>query len=277
MNEMMNIEMNLPQKIYHDIAKLSEETQNALMKCDKAINTWNRSHSNNTWKAITIGGEHMPLRRLRQIAAEISRKKDAMTEAKFAWLKRVQLSEVYKEKAEDEKSPAKKKYLEIKAQEQKELAECLHRPYIGAMKDVIELSKLHDSIIEQVTKEYGKFDEEIFEMEEAKYWVKRSFAQSLRDIRAIGKISKGEQELLEQIGLDPVVVTQILSVFLNKQIKVVVDNVNNLDSKVKSESLDNFLDECAEKFYQASYEKMKRIGFSELIDRETLLIDEGEK
>jgi hypothetical protein len=67
------------------------------------------------------------------------------------------------------------------------------------MKDVITLSALYD----ELKAPYENYTEEDFEREEAKSHLKRSLSQSLRDIRQSGRITKGEQEYLEQIGVNP--------------------------------------------------------------------------
>ena len=56
-------------------------------------------------------------------------------------------------------------------------------------------------IKEAITKQ--GFTEEDFELEEGKSHLKRSLVQCIRDIRQSGSITKGEQEYLEQIGVNP--------------------------------------------------------------------------
>ena len=58
---------------------------------------------------------------------------------------------------------------------------------------------------------------EAIEKAEVKYWLTRSFRQSLRDVRESGTITKGEQELLEQLGLDPLTILKEHRDFLSKQ------------------------------------------------------------
>jgi len=222
---------------------------------------------------MTIGGEYSDSRRLRQVAAELQRKKDALLEAKYNFLERCAKAEIKKVEAEEEQDPLKKKLKEIQAEKLAAQATMVERPYIGAMKDVVELSKLHDSIVERIKAEYGKADEETFEIDEAKYWVKRSFAQSLRDIRERGCITKGEQELIEQIGLDPLIVDRVLKSYLS-EFNNTVNSLKESKQEVGASSscFESFLNVCADEFYKAASEKLKRISLPESFDKEDLFL-----
>jgi len=228
------------------------KVENALTQVEKSFTIWNRSHSNYQWKSIVVGSHHTPLRRLRQISAEISNKKNAMEEAKYKYLERTKMAEIKRDKAENESNKLQKEYLLLQAEKYDATAKMIEKPYLGAIKDILALVTLYSSIEKGIIKKYGKLDEETFEIEEAKYWVMRSFAQSLRDIRHTSVISAGNQELLEQIGLDPFVIHKLLGGYC-KETKDAVSP--------SSEKLETFLHECAEEYYQASIGKMKRIGF----------------
>jgi hypothetical protein len=245
---------------------LEKRVNSILEEIKPSFAIFNRSHSNFTWKTMTIGGEYTPLRRLRQISAELSRKKDALIEAKYAYLSRIKQAEIKYDEAEKEQDPLRKEYKMLKAEELQEKAEMVHKPYLGAMKDVLELGNLYKQTKELILNKYGKLDEEVFEIEEAKYWVIRAFAQGLRGIRQAGTINAGDQELLEHIGLDPSTIQNLLCEFLENQKSINVD----------SQELESFLVACAEKYYRAGIERMKRVGFSEVIERENIYTEETE-
>ena len=245
--------------------ELAKKAELAIVKCEKSLSIWNRSHSDFMWKNMTVGGEYGPLRRLRQISAQLSNKKNAMIEAKYGYLNKIKLAQLKRAEAEKEPEPLKKDYLLFKAQELEDKARMVEQPYLGCVKDVLELSKIYDTIVNEITEKYGKFDEEVFEVEESKYWVKRSFYQSLRDIRERGTITKGEQELLEQIGLDPQVIEKMLRSFIQENME---------SNNPNSEKLDKFIDECSERFYIASADKRKRIMIPIEIDKDHLFLDE---
>ena len=230
------------------------EVESALTQVEKSFAIWNRSHSNYQWKSIVVGSHHTPLRRLRQISAEISNKKNAMEEAKYKYLERTKLAEIKRDKAKNEHDKLQKEYLLLQAGKYDATAKMIEKPYLGAIKDILALSALYSSIEKGIIEKYGKLDEETFEKEEAKYWVMRAFAQSLRDIRQSGVILNGNQELLEQIGLDPSVIHKLLVEYCNE---------TKDDTSPSSEKLEVFLRECAEEYYQTSTGKMERIGFSD--------------
>ena len=69
----------------------------------------------------------------------------------------------------------------------------------GAMKDVLALNELY----EEMKDKFDGFTEADFEKQESKSHLKRSLVQCIRDVRQQGSITKGEQEYLEQIGVNP--------------------------------------------------------------------------
>ena len=69
----------------------------------------------------------------------------------------------------------------------------------GCMKDILTLHDLYTQLKAQV----GEINENDVEAEESKAHLQRSLVQSVRDVRERGAITKGEQEYLEQIGVNP--------------------------------------------------------------------------
>jgi len=248
-----------------EIKELSKKTAESLIKCEYATKIWNRSRSGMMLRNMTVGGEYSSLRQMRQVAAEIKMKHLAMIEAKYKILKRRKKAEIKREKANTESNKLKRDLLILEAEELESRAVMVEEPYIGAMREVVELSRLHDFLEKKIREEHGKFDEEVFELEESKYWVRRSFDQSLRDIRQFGNITVGNQELLEHIGFDPFVVKKMLIDFLK-------DNENRTD--VNGQHILKFLDVCAEKFCNVSVARMKFLGLPYDVDNKHLLLEE---
>jgi len=202
---------------------------------------------------------------MRKVVAELQKKKLAMVEAKYKVLKNKKSAEMKRDEATRELNPLKKEYLELEAEELEIMSDLVEQPYQGAMREVIELTILHDALEKKIRKENnGKLDEEVFEREESKYWVKRSFAQSLRDMRQSGKITTGNQELLEQIGLDPSVVKKILEHFIE---------LNRGDTNPSGYNIEQFLEECAEKYHTAAASKMERMGLPCDIETDHLMLE----
>ena len=61
--------------ITQDNRILEKQVETALAKTEKSFAIWNRSHSNFVWTNIIVGTQYMPCRQLRQISAELSKRK----------------------------------------------------------------------------------------------------------------------------------------------------------------------------------------------------------
>lgn len=196
----------------------------ALQNTEELSNVWNRSHSQWTWKHLNLT-YHSPFKNMRQISAEMSNKKKALNHAKWNYIK----TEVKIKKLEEKLENPKIEYwteveTKIKLAEKKEnLVEQMK--YIqGAMKDVLALNDMY----EQLKSKVNSFSEEDFEKEEAKSHLRRSLVQCLRDVRMSGHITKGEQEYLEQIGVNPSKVQHLLRNYVNEETSVETWDVSSL-------------------------------------------------
>lgn len=181
------------------LAENAKRTDLAIDNMKSLLNIWNHSHSQFDWKHIVMSF-YSPWRNMEQVEAEMSRKRAALNEAKWRQVR----NEIELKKCIEQLEKGNLEYwdeidLKVKIAEMQEgLADGTQ--YIeGAMKDVLAL---HD-IYESLKKEVANFTEEDMEKEEAKCHLMRSVSQCLRDIRQFGTITKGEQEYLEQIGVNP--------------------------------------------------------------------------
>ena len=230
----------------------SEKVDVAIQNTNELHNIWNHSHTQWMWKHLNLSW-HAPLKNMRQISAEISRKKGALNEAKW---KHVQ-NEVKIKKIEEELSkPELLDYwrevdLKIKlAQLQEGLAEgSTHIE--GAMKDILALNEL----FEQLKSKVSSFSEEDVEKEETKTHLKRSIVQCIRDIRQGGSITKGEQEYLEQIGVNPMKMQNILREYVKSEAAADTWDVSGL-----YEFVDGVVEELAE-HHQVDKVRMNLQGF----------------
>ena len=230
----------------------SEKVDVAIQNTNELHNIWNHSHTQWMWKHLNLSW-HAPLKNMRQISAEISRKKGALNEAKW---KHVQ-NEVKIKKIEEELSkPELLDYwrevdLKIKlAQLQEGLAEgSTHIE--GAMKDILALNEL----FEQLKSKVSSFSEEDVEKEETKTHLKRSIVQCIRDIRQGGSITKGEQEYLEQIGVNPMKMQNILREYVKSEAAS-----NSWDVSGLYEFVDGVVEELAER-HQVDKVRMNLQGF----------------
>jgi hypothetical protein len=182
------------------LAQNAEKVDLAIANTKDLQNIWNRSHTQWMWKHLNLSYLD-PHKNMRQIAAEIARKRQALNEAKWNQIK----TEVKIRKIEEQLSDSTtldywtEVDLKVRlAEYQEKLAEGMS--YVeGAMKDILAL----DNLFEQLKNKTKEFSELEIEKAESKAHIKRSVTQCIRDVRQSGSISKGEQEYLEQIGVNP--------------------------------------------------------------------------
>ena len=248
--------------------ELALKTKSAIERCKDTVNIWSRSRSGTNLKNMTVGGHLGPMRMMRQIAAELQSKQAALSENKFKILKKQKQIQIRERDIDKEKDELKKDLLQIEIDKLKANVAQAERPYVGAMREVVALAEMHDKIKLEILNKYGKLDEEVFELEEAKYWVRRSFDQCLRDIRHQGAIGSGNQELLEQIGLNPSAVIALLTSYLNGE---------GEKPAMSGSGLHKFLDECADEYYPASKERLKLIGLPTEINKDVLVLTATEE
>lgn len=197
---------------------LAENTQlvdKAIENSRELQNIWNHSHSQWDWKHLNLH-YHSPYKNMRQIGAEITSKKNALNDAKWRQIKNeVKIRQIEEKLEQGNLDYWKEVKLKIKLTQQKEaMAEGML--YIeGAMKDLLALNDLY----EQLKSKVSDFSENDFELEESKNHLKRSIVQCIRDVRQSGSITKGEQEYLEQIGVNPGKMQLLIRQYLQKEIE----------------------------------------------------------
>jgi hypothetical protein len=191
----------------------AEITDKAIADMQPLQKVWNHSHSQWDWKHITFSF-FSDFRNMKQIEAEMSRKRSALNDAKWRQVK----NEIKIRKIEEQLAAGNLDYwqeidLKVKLAELKEgIAEGTE--YIeGAMKDVMALHSLY----EQLKAKVANFTEEDFEREESKSHLKRSLVQCIRDVRQFGTITKGEQEYMEQIGVNPAKIQILIRNYIEEE------------------------------------------------------------
>lgn len=233
------------------LAENSQLVDTALQNTQELQNIWNRSHTEWTWKHINLS-YHSPLKNMRQIAAEVTSKKNALNEAKWRQVK----NEVKIRKLEEKLSDPNLEYWDevegkVKlAQLREGMAE--GSLYIeGAMKDVLALNELY----EQLKSKVSDFSEEDVEKEESKSHLKRSLVQCIRDVRQSGNITKGEQEYMEQIGVNPGKIQRMIREYVAEEAVSESWDTNGLHDFV-DHVVSNLIDNC-----KVDEAKMNRMGF----------------
>lgn len=230
----------------------TKEVDAALQNVGELQNIWNHSHSQWDWKHLNLH-YHSPYKNMRQLSAEIARKKSALNEAKWRHIK----AEVKVKKLEEKLTDPNIEYWDevdtkIKlAQKKEQLAEGIII-IEGAMKDVLALNQIYEELKSKV----NSFSEVDFEKEETKNHLKRSLVQSIRDVRMTGAITKGEQEYLEQIGVNPSKVQNLLRDYVTEESEQESWDVSEL-----YEFVDRLTNELTE-VHKVDQKRMELQGFS---------------
>ena len=197
------------------LAENAKKVDLAIANVAETERIWNRSHSQWTWRHINLSYA-APMKNLRQVSAEMTRKREALEEAKWNYMKNEIKLKQKEDRLAKEKDSLKAQLIEIDIAQLKSGMANGMKYVEGAMKDVLTLSNLYDDLKER----YSDYNEEDFEKEEARSHLKRSLVQCLRDVRQSGRITKGEQEYLEQIGVNPGKITLDMLAFLDYEQKI---------------------------------------------------------
>jgi len=237
---------------------LMENTQKvdyALQNVGELHNIWNHSHSQWTWRHLNLS-YHAPYKNMRQIAAEVNSKKAALNEAKWRHVENEMKLRKYEDELRKGQESGTLDYwreveLKIKITKLQEgLADGMK--YIeGAMKDVLTLNELYEQLKEKVS----GFSEADMESEETKTHLKRALVQCIRDVRQYGSISKGEQEYIEQIGVNPMKLQGLLKKYVESEA-----NSDSWDISGLYEFVDKLADELTD-VYKVDQVRMQMQGF----------------
>lgn len=195
------------------LAENSVMVTEAFKNTNELQNIWNRSHSQWDWKHINMS-YHGDFKNVRQIAAEINRKKQALDEAKWRHVKNeIKLRKIEEKLENPDLDYWRRIELQVEVAQMREGIASGTTYIEGAMKDVLALNNLY----EQMKDKFEGFTEADFEREESKSHLKRSVVQCIRDVRQSGSITKGEQEYLEQIGVNPTKMLYLIREYINKE------------------------------------------------------------
>jgi len=233
----------------------SRQVDKALANVGELETIWNHSHTQWTWKHINFS-YHSPMKNMRQISAEISSKKGALNTAKWKHVKneiKIQKIQEQLDKGNQDGTLDYWKEIDLKvklAELQEGMVESAR--YIeGAMKDVLAMNEMYEQLKERV----NSFSEYDVELEESKSHLKRSLVQCIRDVRQGGSITKGEQEYMEQIGVNPMKVQKAIRIYVASE-----EEDDSWDVSKLHEFVDNMTNELID-FYQVDKKVMELRGF----------------
>jgi hypothetical protein len=191
-----------------------------------------RSNSQTTLSMMTLTmmSGQSPMRQIRQILAEIDKKKAALAEAQvgYAKLKKKTFS------GEDDVSVAKERLNGYRIQS-------LEVKIENAIKDIATLITAYDALVE--THGIPDWTEEDFERAEARHHVRRGFELLYRNLIELGRAKDATIEYLQQFGVHIQVALAEVSGFIMATEQAIKDG-----ERPDSSAIEGFLDQMADKY-----------------------------
>jgi len=215
--------------------------------CDEAVQIatnlneiWNHAHTQYAWKHINFSNFD-PILNMRQISAEIQNKADIVDQSKWNVLEtQIKIQEVEHKLGQLDESIPQQRFKKMRlmlalgsmrSSEERDLL-----MLEGAMKDLIAIKGNY----EELNKTVSGITEYEIEEDQAYAHMSRSIQQCIRDVRQSGSITKGEQEYLEQIGINP---SKLLNAIKNYLIRE--ENSDNWDTRELFEFVNSLANDLA--------------------------------
>ena len=224
--------------------------ESKMGEVDRAVRSFSKQNTQVDMKlrTLTMLSVGSPYRTLRQILAQIEKKRSALQESYFNVLEKQVEVEKLKTK-DDELSKIQLAKAQCGVNSSNASVE-------AALKDIGMLLQIYDEIKESYNIPEN-WDEADMEKEEVSHNIKGAFRNGLRDFIVNGRIGMGTIEWFEQMGIGPIEANKEIINFLG-------------EDKDDYEAFIEFLREMAEK-YKDHYKKvMKMLGIKTLIDTEWL-------
>ena len=212
-----------------------EKVKRFLPELEEKTRAFDRQNSQTTLAMMTLTmlNGQSPYRIMRQIMAEVEKRKGALAEAQVNHAKTLkEIGELESSQDFVEQAEYRQKCVNITTMEQK---------INGSFKDIACLIDAYNNIKESNAIE--DWDEEAFEKEEKKHHVRRAFELMYRNIFQSGRASEAAIEYCQQFGIHPQVCMSEVSGYL----QYTAERIQNQDYP-HANDLEEFLDEMAEKY-----------------------------
>ena len=229
------------------VAKVNE----FLPELDSKTKYFDRNNSQSTLSmmSITMLNGQSPMRMMRQIMAEVEKRKMALAEAQVNHAK--QLEEIEELQTKLQIDPDNN-LLNAKLR-QVMVGITAHESKInGSFKDIAVLIDSYNAIKENNGIE--DWDEEQFEREEKRHHVRRGFELMYRNLMDGGRASTATIEYMQQYGVHP----QVGLVEVQSYMNSVTDRMNN-GVMPHANDLEDFLDAIADKYWTNANKTSERI------------------
>ena len=213
-----------------------EKVNRYLPELEEKTRAFDRNNSQSTlaFMTLTMLNGQSPYRMMRQIMAEVEKRKGALVEAQVNHAKH--LKEI--ERLQDEEDPVlqakyRQKCVNITTMEQK---------INGSFKDIATLIDAYNNIKE--ANGIDEWDEVAFEKEEKKHHVRRAFELMYRNVLVGGRAAESTIEYCQQYGVHPQVCLTEVSGYLQYTAELIAKGAE----PPHANHLEDFLDEMGEKY-----------------------------
>jgi len=224
-----------------------EKVSQYLPELDQKTKAFGSQNTQTTLSLMTLTmlGGQSPYRMLRQILAEVERRKGALSECQVNHAKLVkEINELEGETDPVEAAKYRKACVDIFTLEQK---------INGSFKDIAILIDAYNNIKE--TQGIGdEWDEESFENEEKRHHVRRCFEMMYRNLLDGGRVSTSTIEYMQQFGVHPQICQKEVSGYM------AFTNDRIIQGEIlHANDLEDFLDEMGEKYWKGADKTSERI------------------
>jgi hypothetical protein len=236
-------------------AKVAER----LPEIDKATRAFDRNNSQTTLNMMTLTmlNGHSPMRMLRQILAEVEKRKMALSDSQ---VKHAELREEIMELEGKDDAVS-----EAKLRHARHCVVQMENKINGGIKDIATMIDAYDNIKENHC--IDEWDETTFEAEEKRHHVRRGFELMYRNLMDGSRASTATIEYMCQYGVHP----QVGLTEVSGYIQHTASRIANHDLP-HSNDLEDFLDQMADKYCANADATAERLfGKSDFVNEEYML------
>ena len=229
------------------VAKVNE----FLPELDRKTRYFDRNNTQTTLSmmSITMLNGQSPMRMMRQVMAEVEKRKMALAEAQVSHAEKLEeIKELEQQIDEDPDNNV----LQAKLRLAYVSITTLESKINGSFKDIATLIDSYNAIKEK--NGIDEWDEEAFEREEKRHHVRRGFELMYRNLMDGSRASTSTIEYMQQYGVHP----QVALTEVSGYIKYTADRIAKNDLP-HANDLEEFLDQMADKYYKNADATSERI------------------
>lgn len=244
MNELITIQTQLPMQINQAAVATVQQFMPEIEEKTRAFDR-NNSQTTLSLATLTLLNGQSPMRMLRQVMAEIEKRKLALVEAQ---LTHAEMRATIEELEQETQTPL----VEVKIRTKSTQLVSIENKINGAFKDIATLIDSYNGI--KATYKIDEWDEETFEREEKRHHTRRGFELMYRNLLEGGRAQTATIEYLQQYGIHP----QVALTEVSGYIKYTADRIARAEL-LHANDLEEFLDQMADKYFVNADKTSERI------------------